>query len=51
MSDSDTGKLYVGMNVSDLRRSAVQRKLKRKDLKDEPFQQFEEWFELACEVV
>ncbi len=51
MSDSDTGKLYVGMDVSDLRRSAVQRKLKRKDLKDEPFQQFEEWFELACEVV
>ena len=51
MSDSDTRKLRVGMDVSDLRRSAVQSALTRKDLKDEPFQQFEEWFGLACEVV
>ncbi len=51
MSDTDTGELHAGMDVSDLRRSAEQRELTRKDLKNDPFKQFEEWFELACEVV
>ena len=51
MSDSDTDKPRAGMDVSDLRRSAVQAELKRKELKDDPLKQFEEWFELACKVV
>jgi pyridoxamine 5'-phosphate oxidase len=51
MSDSAIGKPRAGLDVSDLRRSAVRGKLNRTDLKDDPLQQFEEWFELACEVV
>ena len=51
MSDSETGDTPHGVDVSDLRRSATDRELYRKDLRNDPLLQFEEWFELACEVV
>ncbi len=51
MSESGPDDVHAGMDVSDLRRSAEQRELNREDLKDDPFRQFESWFELACEVV
>ena len=39
----------AGMNVSDLRRSAIGRTLERSDLDDDPFVQFEKWFREACD--
>lgn len=40
-----------GMNVSGLRRSATGFALDREDLKVDPIEQFEEWFQYACETV
>lgn len=38
-----------GMDVSELRRSIVGRSLRREELLDDPFRQFEAWFRNACE--
>ena len=38
-----------GMDVSDLRRSATGRSLEREDLDPDPFRQFEDWFQVACD--
>lgn len=40
-----------GMNVSNLRRSATGFVLDREDLRDDPIEQFEDWFQHACESV
>ena len=38
-----------GMDVSDLRRSTTGRSLEREDLDPDPFRQFEDWFQVACD--
>ncbi len=42
---------HLGMNVSELRRSATGFALDREDLHEDPFKQFEDWFRYACETV
>ena len=48
MTDETAGDQHAGMDVSALRRSATDRTLEREDLNDDPFLQFEDWFQGAC---
>lgn len=50
MTDEAAGGKHAGMDVSGLRRSATDRTLERDDLNDDPFRQFEDWFQAACEL-
>lgn len=51
MSDSKQDRTGgTGMDVSDLRRSVVDRALRRDALEADPFRQFEIWFKAACEL-
>lgn len=40
----------AGMDVSDMRRSAIGASLEREDLDDDPIVQFEDWFREACDA-
>ena len=51
MTDNTSGReKQAGMDVSALRRSATDRSLEREDLNDDPFLQFEDWFQAACKL-
>ncbi len=48
-SDRDDSLPQAGMDVSDLRRSAIGPALERENLDDDPIVQFEHWFRDACD--
>ncbi len=50
-NENDNQRARGGMDVGALRRSATGFALDREDLRDNPIQQFEEWFRYACETV
>jgi len=50
MTDKQSSTQSHGMDVSDLRRSATGRTLEREDLMEDPIDQFESWFGLACKT-
>ena len=49
--NKDENSTHHGMNVSNLRRSATGFALDRDDLKEDPIEQFEDWFRYACDTV
>ncbi len=49
-SDRDDSLPQAGMDVSDLRRSAIGPALERENLDDDPIVQFEHWFRDACDA-